>query len=179
MHFGNALKGRVQAPANDPKASGADEPKTCDEIAKRYQQLMKELEQLRRDYPGCCEDPDTMNIPVGVTYNDLNGIWKSTTPLYNDKEQEVVLYFKFNGTQTCQILLVEPDGTRFTSDASIKIDNDVIDIDQTTGATNGKGGYSPYYFVFRPDRNRRAVCKGQNKISAVNHIDFNLIQINN
>lgn len=179
VHFGNALKGRVQTPADDPNVGSAGAPKSCDEIALRYQQLLKELEQLRRDYPGCCEDPDTMSIPVGVTYQDLNGIWKSTTPLYNDKEQEVVLYFKFNGTQTCQVLLVEPDGTRFTSEAPIQIDNDVIYIDQTTGATNGQRGYNPYRFVFRPDRNRRAVCRGQNKMSAVNHVDFNLIQINN
>lgn len=179
VHFGNALKGRVQTPADDPNIGSAGAPKSCDEIALRYQQLLKELEQLRRDYPGCCEDPDTMSIPVGVTFQDLNGIWKSTTPLYNDNEQEVVLFFKFNGTQTCQVMLVEPDGTRFTSEAPIKIDNDIIYIDQTTGSTNGQRGYSPYHFVFRPDRNRRAVCRGQNKMSAVNHVDFNLIQINN
>ncbi len=101
----------------------------------------------------------------------------STTRLYNTQDQEVVIYFEFNGTAKGKIYYVEPDNSKYTSTTSIAIKNDVINIDQDTPATNGADGYSPYAFVCVPDKMRHADGKGVNKTNAANKINFKLVKI--
>lgn len=168
VNFANALQG---------KRTGGSET-NCEEVAARYQALLNELEELRRAYPGCAEAPDTLSIPVGAQLSDLYGLWMSTTSLYNSQDEEVVIYFEFNGTAKGNIYLVEPDKTRYSATTSIAIQNDVIYIDQDDVATSSSGGgYNPYSFVCVPDQMRHADGKGVNKNDKLNQISFKLVKI--
>ena len=167
VNFANALKG---------KRTGGNET-GCEDVTARYQELLRELEDLRRNYPDCIQEPDTLFIPVDAKLDDLYGLWMSTTRLYNTQDQEVVIYFEFNGTAKGKIYYVEPDNSKYTSTTSIAIKNDVINIDQDTPATNGADGYSPYAFVCVPDKMRHADGKGVNKTNAANKINFKLVKI--
>ena len=150
----------------------------CEEINRRYHELLEELEKLRREYPECIQTPDTLTLPKDFTAEDLIGRWKSTTSLYNQADEEVVIYFTFNGTPTGRLDIVEPSGATFSAPLSVSISNDIVNIDQQTEA-KGPGGaaYNPYKFVIKPDRNRRAEGKGQNKVDRTNVLDFRLVRI--
>lgn len=151
----------------------------CDEISKRYQELLAELEQLRREYPDCIIAPDTMVIPEDLTIDDLMGKWKSTTSLYNNSEQEVVLYFTFNGTNTGLFEAVEPDGDVFSAPLAVEVRDDVIYINQIRDATSTTNNvaYNPYTFELRPDKKRQAEGLGKNKVDKANIIRFKLVKI--
>lgn len=167
VNFANALNG---------KRTGGDET-ACDDVIAKYQELIKELEDLKRSHPDCLQDPDTLSIPVGAKLEDLYGLWMSTTRLYNEQEDQVVIYFEFNGTAKGNIYLVEPDNSRFSATTSIAIKNDNIYIDQDTPATNGTRNYNPYSFICIPDKMRHADGKGVNKTNTANKINFKLVKI--
>ena len=151
----------------------------CDEISKRYQELLAELEQLKREHPDCIMPPDTMVIPEDLTIADLMGKWKSTTSLYNNSEQEVVLYFTFNGTNTGLFEAVEPDGDVFSAPLAVEVRDDVIYINQIRDATSATSSvaYNPYTFELKPDKKRQAEGVGKNKVDKANIIRFKLVKI--
>ena len=168
VNFANALQGK--------RTGGIDT--TCEDVAARYQELLKELDELRRNHPDCIQDPDTLSIPVGAKLDDLYGLWMSTTRLYNMQDEEVVIYFEFNGTSKGNIYLEEPDKTRYSATTTLSINNDIIYIEQDAPAVNGTNvSYSPYSFVCVPDKMRHADGKGVNKINAANKINFKLVKI--
>lgn len=152
---------------------------TCDEISKRYEELLSELEQLKRDHPGCIQQPDTMAIPKNVSVTNLKGRWKSTTAIQNSSNEEVVIYFTFNGTNKAKLDVVEPTGKQYSATLNLKISNDIIYIDQTSPATNPSygGGYNPYKFIIRPNRKRNAEGKANSKVEAYNAFNFSLVRI--
>ena len=151
----------------------------CDDINKRYNELLSELEQLKRQYSDCIKQPDTLSIPEGLSIEQLKGRWKSTTSLYNMEEEEVVIYFTFNGTSTAQLDIVEPSGINYTASLSVSISNDKVYIDQTEYAKNTSSNveYNPYQFVLKPDKNRKAEGTAKNKVETINTFNFNLIKI--
>lgn len=167
VNFANALNG---------KRTGGNET-ACDDVIAKYQELIRELEDLKRSHPDCIQEPDTLSIPVGAKLEDLYGLWMSTTRLYNEQEEQVVIYFEFNGTAKGNIYLVEPDNSRFSATTSIAIKNDNIYIDQDAPATNGIRNYNPYSFICIPDQMRHADGKGVNKTNAANKINFKLVKI--
>lgn len=151
----------------------------CEAINERYQELINELEELRRNHPGCIQKPDTMSIPENISVEQLTGRWKSTTTLINEQEQDVVIYFTFNGSSTAKLDIVEPNGDEYSARLNISISNDQVHIDQTEPARNsstGKG-YNPYKFVLKPNPNRKANGNAKNKIESANMFTFNLIKI--
>ena len=151
----------------------------CARVNERYNELLAELEELRRQYPGCIQQPDTLSIPEDMTVEQLDGRWKSTTSLYNEQDEEVVIYFTFNGTPVARLDIVEPSGEIYTAVLAVSVSGDQIFIDQQKPAycqSNGKG-YNPYRFVLRPDRNRKAVGNAKNKVEIANAFNFNLIKI--
>ena len=151
----------------------------CARVNERYNELLAELEELRRQYPGCIQQPDTLSIPEDMTVEQLDGRWKSTTSLYNEQDEEVVIYFTFNGTPVARLDIVEPSGEIYTAVLAVSVSGDQIFIDQQKPAycqSNGKG-YNPYRFVLRPDRNRKAVGSAKNKVEIANAFNFNLIKI--
>lgn len=167
VNFARALKA-------DPALTDGD----CEEVNRRYNELLQELEQLRRDHPGCIQQPDTLALPEDFTPADLTGRWKSTTTLTNMEDEEVVLYFTFDGTPSGRLDVVEPDGTTYTAPLSVSVSNDVAYIDQTAAATApGHRGYNPYNFVIKPDRNRKAEGRARNKVEAQNQFEFRLTRI--
>ena len=137
------------------------------------------IEDLKKQYPGCIGASDTLFIPVGMTIEQLVGRWMSTTPIYNSDEKPVVIYFTFNGTSNGIIELIESDGEKFEAPISVGINNDKIIIRQQQPAMslNG-GGYEPYDFTIKPDKNRKADGVGVNQANAANRLRFSLVRIN-
>ena len=172
VHFGRAL----QWDPNNPDFGG-----DCEEIAKRYEELLREIEKIRREHPECIQDidnPDTLMIPEKPEQKDFTGLWKSTTSLTQaGTDKEVVLYFQFNGNGTGTFMVVEPNGDKYTAPLTISISGDVVLIDQTTDAKGPGNSYSPYRTKMRPDHNRHAQCHSINKVNAYNQVNFNLIRI--
>lgn len=164
------------AKALNAQPSVSDE---CDAINQRYHELLKELEAIKREHPECVHQPDTMTIPRGLELTDLVGRWKSTSSLYNESQEEVVIYFTFNGTSNARLDIVEPDGTTFSASLSVSVSNDRIFIDQRESARNAQTNktYFPYRFELKPDANRKAEGSAQNKVQAANAFQFNLIKI--
>lgn len=159
----------------DPAEMGGD----CDEYQHRYNELLEELERLKKSHPDCIAEPDTLTIPENATLTDITGTWMSTTRLYNQEDEDVVLYFTFNGSSSGTLTLVEPDKSRYIAPLSVSIKDDKIFIKQTAPATGPKTTYPPYSFVCKPDKKRHADCSGQNLIQASNKISFRLIRLNN
>ena len=172
VNFANALRDEV----NDNPVRIVDE---CGEINRRYNELLAELERLKREHPGCIQQPDTMAIPVNVTPENLFGRWKSTTSIQNSSNEEVVIYFTFNGTNNGLLDIVEPSGNRFTAPLSIKTSNDIIYINQSSPAKSNSSAtqYAPYKFVIRPNRYRQAEGKANNKVESLNVFNFSLVRI--
>ncbi len=151
----------------------------CSKINERYQELLAELEKLKRENPGCIQSPDTLSIPEDASVDKLLGRWKSTTSLYNEQEEEVVIYFTFNGSSTARLDIVEPNGSIYSAGLAVSISNDQVFIDQTEPArssVSGKG-YNPYRFVLKPGSNRKAEGNAKNKVEIANIFNFNLIKI--
>ena len=151
----------------------------CSKINERYNELLVELEELKKNHPSCIQEPDTLSIPKDVSVNQLLGRWKSTTSLYNEQDEEVVIFFTFNGTSTAQLDIIEPNGYNYVASLAVSISNDHVYIDQTEPAKNsttGKG-YNPYKFVLKPNPNRKAEGNAKNKIETANIFNFNLIKI--
>lgn len=155
------------------------EAPTCSDINRRYAELLVELEQLRREHSGCILQPDTMAIPVNVTLDNLKGRWKSTTAIQNSSNEQVVIYFTFNGTNKGRLDVVEPSGRQYTATLNLKINHDIIYIDQEAPATSSSysGGYNPYKFIIRPNRQRNAEGKANSKVEAYNAFNFSLVRI--
>ena len=74
VNFANALLQK------DNEEIFIEEP-SCSDINRRYAELVEELEQLKREHPGCIQQPDTLAIPANVTVDNLRGRWKSTTAM--------------------------------------------------------------------------------------------------
>jgi subtilisin family serine protease len=177
VNFANALR-------NTDDEDGTDfsfQPITdeCSEVNRRYNELLVELEIIKREHPGCIQRPDTMAIPVNVTPEKLSGRWKSTTSIQNSSNEDVVIYFTFNGTNNGRLDIVEPTGNKFTAPLSIKTSNDIIYINQSSPATSNNSAtqYAPYKFVIRPNRHRQAEGKANNKEESLNVFTFNLVRV--
>ena len=151
----------------------------CSDVNKRYQELLAELDELKRKHPNCIQTPDTLQIPENPTVDKLYGRWKSTTSLYNHREESVVIYFTFNGTNRATLEIVEPDGAVYSSALSVVVNGDQFDIDQLSPArsTSSNTAYNPYRFILKPDKNRKAQGNAKNKVEKTNVFNFNLIQI--
>lgn len=150
----------------------------CMEASRRYQELVEELEKLKREHPGCVQAPDTLALPVNFSPKDLMGRWKSTTSLYNEQDQEVVLYFTFNGTPRGRLDIIEPSGATYSAGLNVAVSSNVVNIDQLSPATGSSGkSYNPYRFVLKPGVNRKAEGNAKNKVQSANIFNFNLIRI--
>lgn len=169
VNFARALRGDVDdAPA----------PGSCDDINSRYQELLAELDKIRREHPGCIQTPDTLSLPEHFTARDLAGRWKSTTSLFNENNEQVVIYFTFDGTPKGRLEIVEPSGEVYSASLDVAVANDAVNINQTSDAVGrSQRKYNPYRFVIRPDRQRRADGHADNKVEVANKFDFNLIRI--
>lgn len=172
VNFANALRQK------DDEEIVVEEP-TSSDINRRYAELLAELEQLKREHPGCIQQPDTMAIPVNVTVDNLRGRWKSTTAIQNSSNEQVVIYFTFNGTNKGRLDVVEPSGRQYSATLNLKINHDIIYIDQEAPAMNSSyaGGYNPYKFIIRPNRQRNAEGKANSKVEAYNAFNFSLVRI--
>lgn len=171
VNFARALQQNDEAPIIDES--------NCSDINRRYRELLEEIAQIKREHPDCIQQPDTMAIPVNVSVDNLRGRWKSTTAIQNSSNEEVVIYFTFNGTNKGRLDVVEPSGKQYSASLNLKINHDIIYIDQEAPATNSSyaGGYNPYKFIIRPNRQRNAEGKASSKVDAYNAFNFSLVRI--
>ena len=149
----------------------------CAEISRRYAELLAELEAIRREHPDCIQTPDTLSLPDDFTINDLVGRWKSTTTLFNSSDEEVVLYFTFDGTSQGRLDIVEPSGEICSANLEVVVEGENVNIDQLTPAEGTTKNYNPYQFVLKPGMDRKAVGRAKNKVEVANIFKFNLIRI--
>lgn len=165
--------------ANALNWTNADSIEDCTAINERYAELLSELEQLKREHPGCIQTPDTLSLPKNFTAEDLIGRWKSTSELLNKAEEKVVIYFTFDGTPVGVIEIVEPSGEKHTGILNVQIDGEFVLIDQLGTACNvaETSCYTPYFFKLKPDKNRKAIGHACNKQEVGNEFDFNLIRM--
>ena len=153
----------------------------CESISRRYQELLKELEKIQREHPGCITPADTLVIPPAPTLDDLYGLWKSTTPLHAmDSGEELTLYFSFNGTSHGSFWIVDPWGNKFTASLEVSIMDDTIRIVQTELAVSFTSDikFYPYTTDCKPNyKTRKADCVAVNQADFKNRISFNLVKI--
>ena len=149
----------------------------CAEISRRYAELLAELEAIRREHPDCIQTPDTLSLPDDFTINNLVGRWKSTTTLFNSSDEEVVLYFTFDGTSQGRLDIVEPSGEICSANLEVVVEGENVNIDQLTPAEGTTKNYNPYQFVLKPGMDRKAVGRAKNKVEVANIFKFNLIRI--
>ncbi len=165
----------VSGPVTEPGKGGGTSD--CEEILRRYIELQEEIDRLRREHPGCIEALDTLEIPEGATVADLRGTWKSTTPLKNNDNEDVVLYFTFDGSPRGVLELVEPGGKRYSGSLDVAVASDKVSMHQSAGCTGPGGTYYPYDFSLVPDRNRVAQGVAVNQREKYRQIRFNLVRI--
>ena len=120
-----------------------------------------------------------MKLPEVISHPaSLNGRWKSTTHLHNDAGEDVTIIFEFKDGKG-SISFNEPGNLVCTASVSVKVDKNVMYIDQQDEAACGNSKrYGRYSFRCVADKNGYADCVGQNKAVAVNRFNFNLIKIN-
>ena len=152
----------------------------CDAVRKRYQSLLDELERLKRQYPDCIAAPDTLVLPPSPKLDDITGLWKSTTPLYNNDDEEVTLYFAFDGSPTGVFILVEPSGKQFQASLDVTITGDIVGFFQRdpASAPGESRAYTPYTTECKPNpKTRVAECVAVNQASPQEKVRFKLVKI--
>lgn len=156
-----------------------DEVDDCEKVNERYNELLAELAELRKNYSGCIQTPDTLSIPEDISVDKLMGRWKSTTSLINEQDEHVIIYFTFNGTSVARLDIIEPNGDDYSARLNVSISNDQVFIDQPEPARNSSMGkaYNPYKFVLKPNPDRKANGNAKNKVEPANMFSFNLIKI--
>ncbi|MFK8295150.1 S8 family peptidase [Capnocytophaga canimorsus] len=156
----------------------------CDEnIKKRYEELKKELEKLEREYADCLQSVDTLTLPKDLKLGDLQGRWMSTTKIFNQSNEELTLYFDFNGSSQGVFSVVEPNKTAFTAPLHIRVEDNKVYMRQLSSAKNPahKKEYQEYDFEMKPNlsKGRRADCKATDKSNVLNKFRFNLLKMTN
>lgn len=177
VNFAKAIK---EVPSDGTRPVPPPAGDDCDEIRKRYQSLLDELERLKREHPECITPADTLVLPPAPELTDISGLWKSTTPLYNRKDEEVTLYFAFNGTPRGVFTIVEPSGLRCEAPLDVSIEGDVVHIVQVGYASSPDGEtlYYPYTTDCKPNaKTRVAECVAVNQEEAWDQIRFNLVRV--
>lgn len=151
----------------------------CPDAQAKIDSLQQAIERIRI---GCMEEEgrDTLKIPDNE--NDFafaEGRWKSTTYIYNENKERVVIYFEFMKNATGKITLVEPDNTQCTADLSLKLLSKQFNINQVIEAVCSpiSKKYQAYTFECKPDKNGYAECTAQNKNVKENNFTFKLVKI--
>lgn len=151
----------------------------CPDLQNKIDSLLREIEKIKK----LCPDStiaDTMRIPENPeNYDFAVGRWKSTTHIYNNEGEKVVIYFDFISDGTGVITLVEPDNTKCSGNLNLSLNKNIFIIDQTFPASCNppSKGYNKYYFECKPDKTGCAECWAQNKTNKKNKFDFKLVKI--
>ncbi len=180
---GSPAEGAKPGEGTDPIAApvpGDGTTTDCGKYQNRYNELLEELEKLKREHPECIAEPDTMKIPEDATVSDISGTWRSTTRVLNTLEQEIVIYLSFNGTMHGSIIFENPDGKQFTAATKVNVKDDKVYIEQLTRATNPKtkDAYTLHNFVLRPGKDRNAEGSGYRVGQPAQKVKFKLIRLN-
>ncbi len=180
---GSPAEGTKPGEGTDPIAApvpGDGSTTDCGKYQNRYNELLEELEKLKREHPECIAEPDTMKIPEDATVSDISGTWRSTTRVLNTLEQEIVIYLSFNGTTHGSIIFENPDGKQFTAATKVNVKDDKVYIEQLTSATNPKtkDTYTLHNFVLRPGKDRNAEGSGYQVAQPAQKVRFKLIRLN-
>ncbi|GEM_PF-282836 len=165
-----------------PSPPGEDDNSTtenCDQLSKRAQELLEELERIRQLCPKLDLSPDTLKIPEIIENPELlNGTWKSTSELFNVRTNEKIeLYMQFTGSSGT-LSIIEKNGEQYTAPLAISITGDQLNIRQLNEARNHKNeGYVKYTFAIRQDKRGVALCESYISSRPTTRVNFNLIKI--
>lgn len=148
----------------------------CEKIKNEIMRLQAQLDSLKGMCPSVTIEPDTLKYD-DVIKNPLilDGLWKSTTSLFNTTDNSPIeLYMSFENMKGQ--LLIKNKGVDFTAPLTASINNDEIHITQGGPAVNASSSNSfvPYVYNCEPDRKRNLFCDA---VSATNRVSFNLVRI--
>ena len=179
VNFRKAFK---EVPGDSSKPIPSPGSSKCEDVMKRYQQLQDEIDRLKREHPDCVGTVDTLVIPPSPKVEDIDGLWKSTTPIYKESSgEELTLYYYFNRSSVGAFTIVDAAGNRYEAPTSITIDGDNVHIIQSDVArctTNPLDAYSPYVTDLKPNAvTRKAECEAVNITNHLNRVRFKLIKI--
>lgn len=121
---------------------------------------------------GLMDYDDVINDPKSII-----GLWESTTPLYNNSDEEVKIYMRFDSETRGELIIVEPDGTEFKAPLAVAITDSEIKIGQRRNATspNSDTEYRVYKYRCSPDEEGKLVCVASSEKG--DQVDFNLRKI--
>lgn len=167
------------AKSNEPILDTSQD--ACKDISEQIAELEKRLNDLRNKCPDASLVIDTMKMPDTLTNMDfMRGTWKSTTPISNDENEELVLYFTFNGSNNVLLEIVEPDNNICDAICELDLGTKMFEIDQDNYAKCNRQGvydqYYPYVYTCGADANGLVECYAQNKEIKFNRYTFNLIK---
>lgn len=175
LQIAKALEFLKNGGIDDDPSSNFD----CDNIQAEIDSLQQRIDELR----GRCRNqtpPDTLKMPKNPKNTDfLEGLWMSTTKIFNDRGEKVIVYFEFERNGNHKIHLKEKSGLTCTGDLNVTVkSSQLLFIDQTTEAyCTDKNSYQPYRFDFVPDQQGKVNCKAYNKLVRSNIFTFNLIRV--
>ena len=149
----------------------------CDMIGRKIDSLTRIIEQLIIQCPQYGQR-DTLKLKDVIENPEtLNGLWKSTTTLYNTSKERVEVYLEFNNGRG-RLLLVEENGKTCEAPISVTIKGNSMEIIQEENAVCVDGtSYRKYLFLCRADRNGNAECEAVSIDNKLDKVVFNLIKI--
>lgn len=153
----------------------------CDSIARRAHELMKELKRLKQLCPDLSLEEDTLKFD-DVINNPLsmNGLWKSTTPLYSSiKGEKIELYFNVRYPKG-ELWIIEENGKKYKAVLSLSAVKGNISItqwDEAREVGTGDGSYSKYLYSCQSDKKDNLECTARLEINTNSKVVFNLVKI--
>jgi len=152
----------------------------CPNVQKKIDSLLLEIEKLRQICKQDTSANDTLKIPEDENNSDFAiGKWKSTTYIYNEKGEQVTIYFDFYKDGKGKITLEEPNNTQCTNDLTLSLTKGEFKINQTGNSICNPPPkqYEPYTFICKPDENGCAECTAKNKVDKSNEFTFKLVKV--
>lgn len=153
----------------------------CDSIARRAHELMKELKRLKQLCPDLTLEEDTLKFD-DVINNPLsmNGLWKSTTPLYSSiKGEKIELYFNVRYPKG-ELWIIEENGKKYKAVLSLSAVKGNISItqwDEARETGTGDGSYCKYLYSCQSDKKDNLECTARLETNTNSKVVFNLVKI--
>jgi hypothetical protein len=159
---------------------GRSEQDVCENTRREIDRLQQRINDLLRQCPELDVPQDTLEMPDKIEdLSFLDGRWKSTTPLTNDNDEQVTLYFTFHDQKNSSLDLYEPNDDRFTANLTLDYTERELIIDQLEAATSlqTRKFYARYKFTCTRASSGFAICVARNKDNRQPLFNFNLVKM--
>ncbi len=118
----------------------------CTDVQEKIDSLEKVIAELKKQ---CQSNLDTLKITPRTTLVDIAGMWKSTTPLYDDAGAPVELLFEINSDGTGRVFYNQRGNKSFSATTSVTLANSQIHIEQLAKAQSKK--HKDYFSIYHFD----------------------------